>query len=68
LKVILKTYLIRINNGGTPTSAQNCGNVAPPIKRRERRAKNSDALDFKSVAGYTTTINQLKHKRRNIYS
>jgi hypothetical protein len=67
LKGILKSYLIRVNNGGTPTSVEGCGNMTS-IKQRERRTENSEARVIKSVAGYNTTIHQLKCKRKTIYS
>jgi hypothetical protein len=66
LKGILKSYSIRINNGWTPTSVEGCGNMTS-IKQRERRIENSEAQVFKSVAVYTTTVNQLKCKRKIIY-
>ena len=66
LKEILKIYLIRIDNGALPTLVQGCGKVTS-IKQHER-TENSEAEVFKSFAGYTTTINQLKCKRKTIYS
>jgi hypothetical protein len=59
-------YLININSDGTPTLVQGCGNMSS-IKHRERRTENSKSHVFNSVAGYTTTINQLKCKKRTIY-
>ena len=60
-------YLIHVNNDVTPTLVRGCGNMTS-IKHRERRTENSEAQVFNSVAGYTTTINQLKYKKGTMYS